>query len=291
MNSGEFCILSRTGQGPLFATGPRVNHSLLSILGYNLHDVLHSNEDWPNVKRYARLFATYILIAVAVVLIYAPWGLALRPWDYDILRAGMSIIVGIGLAGVFGTSTYLALKDPDVKLLEPSHIMDDDEVIPVLEEYVDAPYVGGIAADALEQVRSAGRKKERLRKVIGMQFSEGSISWDRFTSLVDTAERTVIRNAALVANNVQSFDREGYAKEKGRRRNAQTSDRGNEQLALYDESLAHMREIVTANDRVLLEMGKLELELSKLEADDTLQDNNETVEELQSLIDETRYYR
>ena len=70
------------------------------------------------------------------------------------------------------------------------------------------------AMHALEQVHSAERKKKRLHKVSGIQCSEGSISWDRFVTLVDTAERTVLRNSALVANNVQSFDREGYAQEK-----------------------------------------------------------------------------
>ena len=240
------------------------------------------------MKRYLRLFAIYVLIAIAVVLLYAPWGLALRPWDYSLLRAGLSIVCGIGLVGVFGASTYLTLKDPDVKLLEPSRVMDDNEVIPVLEEYAETPYVGGIASDALEQVRSAARKKERLYKIIGVQFAEGSLSWDRFTTLVNSADHTVLRNSALVANSVQAFDRETYAKEKGRRNKTQGQE---EQLALYDQSLAHMREIITANDRVLLEMGKLELELSKLEADDTLEDNDQTVEELRTLIEETKYYR
>lgn len=234
------------------------------------------------MKRYARLLVSYVLIALAVVLLYAPWGLALRPSDYDILRAGFSIIAGVGLVGAFGASTYLLLKDPDVKLLEPAHVMSDEEVVPVLEEYVESPYVGTVAADALEQVKSAHRKRSRLRKTISAQFSEGSLSWDKFCGLVDTAERTVLRNSALVANNVQSFDREGYTK--ARRR-------GGDQLALYDQALADMQEVLSANDSVLLEMGKLELELSKLEAEDVFEDNNETVEELQSLIESTRYYR
>ena len=246
------------------------------------------------VKRYAKLLAIYVLIALAVVVVYAPWGLALRPWDISILRAGMSIVAGIGLAGTFGASTYLLLKDPDVKLLEPEHVMTAGEVIPVLEEYDDAPYVGGIAGDALEQVRSAGRKRKRLNKVIGAQFSEGSLSWDRYTSLVEGAERTVVRNAALVANSVQSFDREGFSRAKSGERRASEAGRQEmhqEGLALYDEALAHMREVITANERVLLELGKLELELSKLEADDVTEESGQTIEELQTLIDDTRYYR
>lgn len=238
------------------------------------------------MKRYARLAAIYVFIALAVVLLYAPWGLALRPWDYSILRAGLSIIAAVALAGAFVTSTYLALKDPEVKLLEPTKIMADDEVVPVLEEYTDAPYVGDIANEALEQIRSASRKRKRLRKVISVQFSEGSMSWDKFTNVVDMAERTILRNSALIANCAQSFDREGYTKAK--RRNNSTSS---EQVALYDKSLADMQQVVDANERVLLEMAKLELELTQLEADDTRQSASETMEELQGLIEQTRYYR
>ena len=242
-------------------------------------------EDWPSVKRYVRLFAIYVLIALAVVFIYAPWGLALRPWDPSLLRAGFSIIAGIALAGTFGAATYLTLKDPDVKLLEPTKVLSDDEVVPVLEEYREAPYVGDIAIEALEQVHSASRKRNRLRKVISIQFSEGSLSWDRFSTLVDTAQRTVLRNSALVANDVQSFDRDGYAKAK------RSGTKQEQHLALYDQSLAEMQEILAANERVLLEMAKLEHELGKLEADDTREEAGQTIEELQGLIEETRYYR
>lgn len=237
------------------------------------------------MKRYIKLFATYVLIAFAVVLLYAPWGLALRPWDYDLLRAGFSIIAGIGLAGVFGTSTYLLLKDPDVKLLEPTTVVDNDDVVPVLTEYAQTPYVGAIALETLEQVHSAERKRGRLRKVISIQFSEGSMSWDKFSSLVDSAERTILRNSALVANRIQSFDREGYKKA------LRSKDAHAEELSLYEQALASMREVIEANERVLLEMGKLELELSSLEADDTREAASETIEELQTLIEETRYYR
>lgn len=237
------------------------------------------------MKRYAQLLATYIVIALVVVLLYAPWGLALRPWDYSLLRAGFSIVAGIGLAGVFGASTYLLLKDPDVKLLEPSNVSGDDEVAPVLEEYAQTPYVGAIATEALEQVHSAERKRKRLRKVITVQFSEGSLSWDKFCSLVDMAERTVLRNSALIANGVQSFDREGY------KRALRSGDDHSEQTELYERSLAGMRDIIDANERVLLEMAKLEMELSSLEADDTREAASETIEELQGLIEETRYYR
>ena len=263
------------------------------------------------MKRYARLFASYVLIALAVVLLYAPWGLALRPWDYDILRAGFSIIAGIALAGTFCACTYLALKDPDVKLLEPTKVKDVDEVAPLLEEYSEIPHVGAVASQALDQINSASRKKSRLRKTISVQFEKDSLTWHRFYDMVETAERTILRNSALVCNYIQAFDQEEYKKvsktlkpkkqSKVRQRKNKIFNRveqdtsitkqNSEELELYNNSIEKMKEIVSANDRILLEMAKLEFELSELDADDTRESAGETVEELQGLIEETRYYR
>ncbi|MDO4538202.1 MAG: hypothetical protein Q4B54_08575 [Coriobacteriales bacterium] len=256
-----------------------------------------------------------MLIAVVAVFVYAnlPWTLCLRPWDASLLRAGMSIIAGVALAGVFVSSTYFTLKDPDVKLLEPSEILDDDDVVPVLQEYTDKPFVGNLVADAVDQIESATRKQERLHKVIDSQFAAGSLSWDRFINLVDNAQRTVLRNSSLIANHVQSFDIDVY--KRARKATTPRDDKGkagrilrhldnhrdtgsksnsilhNEQLAVYDKSLEEMREILTANERVLLEMGKLELELSKLDANDQMEENSQTVTDLQTLIEETQYYQ
>ena len=241
-----------------------------------------------NVKRYLKLLAIYVLIAVALVVIYAPWGLYLRPSDYSILRAGMSIVSGVALGGVFVTSTYLLLKDPDVKLLEPAEVMSEDEVLPVLEEYENTPYVGAIAASAEEQVQSATRKEQRLTKLISVQFAEGSLSYDRFKGLAERAAHTVIRNSALIANYVQNFDRDEYAKELARKK-AKKGQRS-EELVVFDQTLADMQEILDANDQVLLEMSKLEREVGRLNEGDTLESADETVEELKELIEQTRYY-
>jgi hypothetical protein len=243
------------------------------------------------VKRYARLFASYVLIALAVVLLYAPWGLALRPWDYDILRAGFSIIAGIALAGTFCACTYLALKDPDVKLLEPTKVKDVDEVAPLLEEYSEIPHVGAVASQALDQINSASRKKSRLRKTISVQFEKDSLTWHRFYDMVETAERTILRNSALVCNYIQAFDQEEYTKVSKANKRSEANAHTDEQLELYNNSIEKMKEIVSANDRILLEMAKLEFELSELDADDTRESAGETVEELQDLIEETRFYR
>ena len=272
---------------------PRNMVSRTSHMGIlSLYD---SFDDWPIVKRYAKLLAIYVIIAVAVVLLYAPWALALRPTDISIVRAGFSIICGIALAGVFGASTYLTLKDPDQKLLSPAEVTSADQVVPILREYVSEPYVGGIAADGIDQVESATRKHDRLLKAITAQFSKGSLTWDRFANLVEQATQTIIRNAALLANNVQSFDRVEYTKDLNDLKRAKNSNSAEmrvqrEQVEVHEQSLEHMHQVIGANERMLLELGKLELEIGKLDAGDTLSSNDGTIEELETLIQETKYY-
>ncbi len=247
------------------------------------------------MKRYIRLAALYVFIAVAIVLLYAPWALALRPTDISIVRAGLSIVCGIALVGVFFTGTYLTLKEPDQKLLTPGDVTKAEEVLPLLREYVDEPYVGGIASDAIDQIESTTRKRTRLRKAIASQFSEGSLTWDRFTGLVDQAVHTVIRNAALLANSIQAFDRVEYAKDLNDLKRASHSNASDlsvqkAQVEVHEQSLQYMHQILSANERMLLELGKLELEIGKLDAGENLANNDATIEELTNLIEETKYY-
>ena len=52
-----------------------------------------------------------------------------------------------------------------------------------------------------------------------------------------------------------------------------------------------MREVLEANERLLLEMGKLEMELSDLQSDDNKEDNTHMLEEVKDLLEQTKYYR
>lgn len=238
------------------------------------------------MKRYLRLFAIYVAIALAVVVLYAPWGLALRPWDYSILRAGASIICGIALAGTFVTSTWFALKDPDVKLLDAAEVDSDEEVLAILAEYADSEYVSQISREATDQVRRASYLEDRLMRQISRQFSEHSLSWERFCELAKRAHTQVLRNAALVANDIQSFDRAGYARERAKARSGAESAT----LALLDSTLAEMREVLDANEQLLLEMARLEHEVKRLDVGDAREDAESCMDDLRQLIQDTKYY-
>ena len=243
------------------------------------------------MKKYARLLGSYAAIAIAAMVLYTPWLVGLAPSDPSILRAGLSVICAILLVGAFGASTYAYLHEPEFRLLEAAEVNEPDDVLPQLRALAELPTVGSYAEEAAGQVESAAHRRDRLARVVGAKFTEGSLSWERFMAVVDAAERTLLRNCALLSNRIQSFDVDSYRQTKrlvpGRQPDALDAERTD----LYEEALSDMREVIEANERLLLEMGKLEMELSDLETDGNRVDNTRMLDEVKDLLEQTKYYR
>lgn len=243
------------------------------------------------MKKYARLLASYATIAITAMVLYTPWLMGLTPADPSILRAGLSVICGIVLTGAFGASTYAYLHEPEFHLLEAADVNEADDVVPQLAGLSELPVVGEYAREARGQIESMDHRRERLYRVIGAKFAEGSMSWDKFTAVVDAAQRTLLRNCALLSNRAQSFDVDGYRKTRRLLPGSQEGSLDQERAGLYREALDDMREVIEANERLLLEMGKLEMEISDLESDDNREDNTRMLEEVEELLEQTKYYR
>lgn len=244
------------------------------------------------MRKYARLLASYAAIAITGMVLYTPWLVGLTPSDPSILRAGLSVISGIVLAGAFGASTYSYLHEPQYRLLEAAEVNDAEDVLPPLRDFAELPVVGGYAAEAATQVEAMTHRHERLHRVIEATFGRDNLTSDKFCAVVDAAQRTLLRNCALLANRIQSFDVDAYRKAKrGLPGPSDAEGIDEERIRVYEDALSDMRQVVEANDRLLLEMGKLEMEISDLESDDNREGNTRMLEEVKGLLEETKYYR
>ena len=168
---------------------------------------------------------------------------------------------------------------------------DTEDVLPYLKSMGELPVVGSYADEASGQIETMERRHQRLYRVIESTFGETSLSAGKFCAVADSARSTLLRNCALLANRIQAFDVDAYRKSKRRLPGAGESTLANEQLAVYEDALSDMREVLEANERLLLEMGKLEMELSDLQGDDTREDNTKMLDEVKSLVEQTKYYR
>lgn len=243
------------------------------------------------MRKYARLLASYAAIAITGMVLYTPWLVGLAPSDPSLVRASLSVICGIVLTGAFGASTYAYLREPEYRLLGSEEVNEPDDVLPQLRGLSDLPVVGGFASEAAEQVDSMGHRHARLCRVIASKFGDGSLSQGKFVAVVDAVERTLLRNCALLSNRVQAFDVDSYRTLRRHPPDREADAARQGQLAVYEDALGDMREVIEANERLLLEMGRLEMELSDLEADGAREDNTRMLEEVNELLEQTRYYR
>ncbi|MBP1576781.1 MAG: hypothetical protein J6A68_04525, partial [Oscillospiraceae bacterium] len=180
------------------------------------------------------------------------------------------------------------------KLLESAEIDDPDDVLPQLEGFSEQPVVGSYAAEAANQIENMEHRRRRLYRAIEATFGAESLSRDKFIAVVDAAERTLLRNCALLSNRIQSFDVSGYRSAKrqiGSGGSSADTRLQEERMTMYENALQDMREVIEANERLLLQMGKLEIEISDLESDDNREDNSKMLEEVKGLLEETKYYR
>ena len=60
---------------------------------------------------------------------------------------------------------------------------------------------------------------------------------------------------------------------------------------MYEANLEEMRTIVTANERLLTELDRFAIEMGRLESGANEQSNDRLLEEINTLVDETKYYR
>ena len=76
----------------------------------------------------------------------------------------------------------------------------------VMRAYTHERVVGPYAQAAMQSLAMARRREASLMSEIDSRFSPRSISWNHFASTVQEALDAILRNCALLANRVQTFD-------------------------------------------------------------------------------------
>lgn len=249
------------------------------------------------MNKYIKLIAFDVIMAVIIVVLYSPGLLNLRPTDPSILRAGLSIIFAVVIVVAIVWYNYDMLRGPKYEHLDTSGELDSGELSYVLGRYKSDPVVGSYASSALDELEQAARKKKSLYDIVSSKFEKHSLTWDKFVAVIDSAVQTVNKNTALLANRVQAFDVEDYTHMK---RLMTSGDYVNDSIPdelqvekwnLMQTNLGDMRNIVAANENLLLELDKFAVEISQLESSANSEENNRMIEEVRTLVEETKYYR
>lgn len=242
------------------------------------------------MKKYIKVFGINIGVGAAAIILYSPGLLGLRVTDYSIFRAGMSIIAGVLLASVFLYTNIRFLKGPKMKQIDMKEISDIESAKRVLRQYHDGKYFGQTARTVSEQMDRIVKCGKRLSSVLEQKFERGTITWEKFSSVVESAENSAIQNAVTMANRMQMFDEKEYARLQYYKQDDIPDDIQEEQIRLYQKNLDNIRMAITLNERLLLKLDTLALEVSGSSVGAAEGENQSLLGEIEQLTKEIKYY-
>lgn len=192
------------------------------------------------------------------------------------------------------------VKHSDYVRLDPDKGDTSGDVIKVMRRYVGDQVLGKYAQGVIDVLDSAEMKHQTLFTELDSTFQRGTISWDKFAAPSYAALDAILRNSALLANRIQSFDTAAYLRLQNsmgtewRRLDDltnQTNQTREERWRLFKSTLASFGEILETNEGLLLELDKLAAELVSLTASSPTEQSDRIIEEIRRLVDEAKYYK
>lgn len=225
-------------------------------------------------------------IAITLIVCYSPGLLNLRPDDSSILRAGSSIVLGIGAAMIFFYGNWILMKEPEQKQITVEEVDSLEDASRILKQYCAGKYFGKMAKTASEQLERLQKTTQKALTVVSSRFSTGSISYNRYYGIVEAAGSTAIANVIQMANRMSLFDEKEYAALQHYQEDDIPDDVQEQQIALYQKSLSQIQKTIEINERLILKMNSLAMEMmSETEEPDAL------LEEIEELTKQAKYYK
>ncbi len=229
-------------------------------------------------------------VVAAAVLCYSPGLLALRPSDESIFRAGLSILMILVLLTTFFLGNYLLLlrQPPQQEWIADDADLNTEQAEQILHRYFGGKYFGSLAKTASEQITRLERSSDKALRVVEQRFEKGSLSWERYASVISAAEKSALKNSIAMANRMQLFDEDEYQRLQHYREDDIPDSIQEEKISLYRKNLSLIRDAIAGNEQLILKVDTLAMELADGLKED---DGSELLEEIERLTGELKYYK
>ena len=235
-------------------------------------------------NRLIKIIALNLIIIMIAVCTYSPGLLAWYPNDPSVFKAGMSILIGIFLAVVFLYGNSRILSGP--KLPTNVNVNDFSQAAKILDMYKNGSYFGATAQTVLDQIERLGRSMSRLQNEIDRRFEKNSMSNDKYSAIVNEANLCLTDNLISAAQRMQFFDEGEYKRLLNYEKDALPDDIQKQQLNLYKLNEDNIKNVVTANERLIFQLDTLAVELGNKG-----EHNDELLDEIKKLTQEVKYYK
>lgn len=241
------------------------------------------------MNRFTKIAFLNIAIVVITVIGYSPGLLNLRPGDPSILKAGISIILGIALIAGFIFGNYRLLLPEKRQIYTKESVVDVTKAVSILEKYKNDKYVGQIAKTAIEQIDRLNRSTQRAEMEIKAKFGDSALSYDKYHAVIDSAGAMALENLVSLANRLQLYDTTEYERLKDYKNDDIPDDIQEKQLKLFERNKELASNAINANENLILSLDTLAIELTSANYD-AENSGDSLLNEIEALTDEVKYY-
>ncbi|MCR5041376.1 MAG: hypothetical protein K6C36_04655 [Clostridia bacterium] len=226
-------------------------------------------------------------LIIASVVIYSKGLLGLHWTGTSILLDGLSVIVGLGLGAglIFGNAALL--REP--KRRQVAELNDPNKALALIKEHNHSNYFGSLAKSVADQASRAESAEKRADFAVKSKFQAGSMTQTRYSAAVAAAGDSIRDNIANIAARFQIFDDREYARLKSYRHDSIPDDIQEKQLELYARNMDQIKQMLSDNEHMILQLDTLALEIS--DSNERNQgDAEELINEINRLSGELKYY-
>lgn len=243
-----------------------------------------------NAKNKKWILLIFGLVEAIIAVVCLSRGI-LNLWNTNGSAIKILIPIGILIALIAGyiLMSIWYLREPKQVMMDENENHSYSELQNVLSSYTNGKYFGKIAKTVMEQLERLNTSCERTKEAINKRFDRSSLSYEKYYSIVDVAEKTANQNVVAMTNRMKFFDEEEYARLENYRNDNIPDDIQEKQIALYKENQAKIEGAIAVNENLILKMDTLSMELAKI-SNSSEADMETMLGEIEELTKEVKYY-
>lgn len=241
-----------------------------------------------NHKKFRKLLFGNAGFIVAFVLLFSPGFLGLKLADANIIRAALSVSLGIMLPVGMVTYNYKTLtKKENLKYIGSSKC-SVEEMKAQMQHYLGSGLFGQVARVSIDQLDKCVEMQTGVYEILDRKFDKGSLTYQKFASIANAALSAVVANMSNMLNRMRVINDGEYARLLNYKNDDIPDDIQIQRLELYDKNIAEVKERRNQNEGLIYKLDELRLELAASEAVDA--EGIKAYAEIDTLIKQIDYY-
>ena len=226
---------------------------------------------------------------IGFIVLFSPGFLGLSITDASVIRAALSVTMGIMMPVGMVIYNYKTLSQKEEHKYIGTNQYSVEEIRQELQHYLGSGLFGQVARSSLDQLDKWEKMQAGVNEILNRKFDKGSLTYQRFDTIAGSAQNTVMANMVNMLNRMRVIDDGVYARLLNYKHDDIPDDIQIQQLELYNKNIAAVKEQRNQNERLIYKLDELRLELAASESVDAA--GIKAYAEIDTLIKQIEYYQ